>query len=239
MFAPICRHGLANFIHREATMTEFITTTRAMTVITIFVLVALAGSMISETGPANAQEDDAVVARCSQYHRFGGEPVDIAKTADLSRVLARAHWGYNAQGNFCYLTLDGQATRLLRENAGRLPDPVTVSADRSAVERCSEFHRFGGEPVDIVKTADLSRVLARAHWGYNAQGNFCYLRLDDAATSLLQDLAQQAVDEALTDEEVASIVQDSRSRHLQAVSPDPSLREPCEQASAPDRKSVV
>ena len=46
--------------------------------------------------------------RCFEHHKFGENPVDVAKTADRQTVLARLSWGYHdAIG--CYLTLDDTA----------------------------------------------------------------------------------------------------------------------------------
>ena len=154
--------------------------------ISLLVGVFAAGLALSSTATANAQVNGDAVARCSSYHRFGGQPVDIVKTADLSRVLAQAHWGYNSQAGICYLTLDNQAQDILRANADSLPNPVTAPINSRATERCSQHHRFGNQPVDIVKTADLSRVLAKAVWEYSSQGGFCYLTLDAATTAVLR-----------------------------------------------------
>ncbi|WP_419846514.1 hypothetical protein [Candidatus Poriferisocius sp.] len=58
--------------------------------------------------------DPGAAARCSGHHGFGAEPVDIAKTADKSVVLAQVYWGYSAQHGICYLVLDDAALGVLR-----------------------------------------------------------------------------------------------------------------------------
>ena len=137
--------------------------------------------------PAAAQPDPEATALCSGHHGFGAQPVDIAKTADGTRVLARVQWGYSAPGGFCYLVLDADAVDTLRANARQLSDPSPVNADPQAAARCSQHHGFGAEPVDVAKTADRTRVLARVQWGYSAPGGFCYLTLNPAATQTLRN----------------------------------------------------
>ena len=49
---------------------------------------------------------------CFERHRFGAQPVDVAKTADGRTVLARLSWGYHdAIG--CFLVLDNSALATL------------------------------------------------------------------------------------------------------------------------------
>ena len=150
------------------------------------VLLVVAGLGLAMAAPAGAQVDSSAAARCSGHHGFGAEPVDVAKTADNSVVLAKARWGYSAQHGICYLVLDDAAVQVLRDNADRMPDPM-LGPDPSAAARCSGHHGFGAEPVDVAKTADNSVVLAKAYWGYSAQHGICYLVLDDAALSVLRD----------------------------------------------------
>ena len=80
--------------------------------------VTLDFQMVSAFAPDAEEdvEDDAdasIAARCFASHKFGAEPVDVAKTADRQTVLAQLSWGYHdAIG--CYLTLDEAATTALR-----------------------------------------------------------------------------------------------------------------------------
>ncbi len=60
------------------------------------------------------QTDDS--RRCFEHHRFGEEPVDVAKTADGQTVLARLSWGFHDSIN-CFLALDSAATDTLRDAA--------------------------------------------------------------------------------------------------------------------------
>lgn len=160
------------------------------------VMGAMAGTpSVSAHGPGDWHQavahqsaaQPSAAQRCSEYHKFGGQPVDVAKSADNSRVLARVLWGYSAEWGFCYLVLDDSATETLRASAGQLADPSPDDADPAAAARCSRHHRFGGQPVDVAKTADNSRTLAQAHWNYNAQHNICYLTLNPAATEALRN----------------------------------------------------
>ena len=172
--------------------------TKAAVVLAAWALVmgAMAGTpSVSAHGPGDWHQavayqsaaQPSAAQRCSEYHKFGGQPVDVAKSADNSRVLARVLWGYSAEWGFCYLVLDDSATETLRASAGQLADPSPDDADPAAAARCSRHHRFGGQPVDVAKTADNSRTLAQAHWNYNAQHNICYLTLNPAATEALRN----------------------------------------------------
>lgn len=53
--------------------------------------------------------------RCFEHHRFGAEPVDVAKTADRQTVLARLSWGFDS--GICFLALDSAAIDTLRAAA--------------------------------------------------------------------------------------------------------------------------
>ena len=64
--------------------------------------------------PENLPQGQTEASRhCSTHHRFGAEPVDVAKTADNQTVLARLSWGFNSSIG-CYLVLDPAATNTLR-----------------------------------------------------------------------------------------------------------------------------
>ena len=137
---------------------------------------------------------DAVADRCFASHRFGQQPVDVAKTADGSEVLAQVRWGYHDSFG-CYLVLNDAATSVLRAR-GRAPSfAESVSEDPS--DRCFASHRFGQQPVDVAKTADGSEVLAQVRWGYHDSFG-CYLVLDDAAVKSLREahLESEATDAA-------------------------------------------
>ncbi len=136
----------------------------------------------SEITPEAAQS-------CSQHHGFGAAPVDIAKTEDLSEVLAQAQWGYNAQIGICYLVLDEGALAILRGHSGEIPDTPGSRGDQASAERCSQHHGFGAAPVDVAKTDDLSKVLAQVYWQFNSQTGICNLVLDDLAVDLLRSEA--------------------------------------------------
>ena len=93
---------------------------RPLAILATFALVAVLS--VIEAAPAPAQPDPDAAALCSQHHGFGAQPVDVAKTADGTRVLAQVQWGYSAPGGFCYLVLDDDAVDTLRANAHQLPD---------------------------------------------------------------------------------------------------------------------
>ena len=70
---------------------------------------ASAGTDDDETTP----EEDDTAQRCIAVHKFGAQPVDVAKSADRQPVLARLSWGYHETIG-CYLALDEAATAALR-----------------------------------------------------------------------------------------------------------------------------
>ncbi len=143
----------------------------------------LSGVVAVAAGPAAAQSDtqQSVAQRCFEHHKFGAQPVDVAKTADGPTVLAQTSWNWHdAIG--CYLTLDDTALAVLRT----APTPQSLpDGETEASKRCFEHHQFGQRPVDVAKSADRQTVLARLSWGYHdAIG--CYLVLDDTALTTLR-----------------------------------------------------
>lgn len=71
---------------------------------------------------------DEAADRCFGFHRFGQGPVDVAKSADGSEVLAQGRWGYHDSIG-CYLVLDDGAVGALRAGASAVaPQPTPVSA---------------------------------------------------------------------------------------------------------------
>jgi pimeloyl-ACP methyl ester carboxylesterase len=152
-------------------------------------VVALALLAASVLVAVSAQEataqsaDQSAAERCSEFHLFGAEPVDVAKTADGKTVLAQVRWGFH--DGICFLTLDDDALAALRA-AGPSPSLPTGETDDS--RRCFKHHRFGAEPVDVAKTADGQTVLFRVSWGWN--GSICFLALDSAAINTLRTAEQ-------------------------------------------------
>ena len=149
----------------------------------------LSGIAAVAAGPAAAQGDaqQSVAQRCFEHHRFGAEPVDVAKSADGQTVLAQTSWNWHdAIG--CYLTLDDTALAVLRAAPAPqgLPD-----AETEASRRCFGHHQFGQRPVDVAKSADRQTVLARLSWGYHDTIG-CYLVLDDTALAALRANAAAA-----------------------------------------------
>ncbi|WP_419925279.1 fibronectin type III domain-containing protein [Candidatus Poriferisocius sp.] len=151
------------------------------------VMLAASVLVVAGTPAATAQPDSAgqsAAERCSAFHLFGAEPVDVAKTADGQTVLAQVSWGWD-ESIGCYLALGGDAVAALRA-AGRtesLPQGQTAAS-----MRCFEHHRFGAEPVDAAKTADGQTVLARLSWGWD-ESIGCYLALDSTAVATLRAAA--------------------------------------------------
>ena len=143
----------------------------------------LSGVVAVAASPVVAQvgAEQSVAQRCFEHHRFGAQPVDVAKTVDGQTVLAQTSWNWHdAIG--CYLTLDDNALSVLR--AAPAPQGLPDAATEASM-RCFEHHQFGQRPVDVAKSADRQTVLARLSWGYHdAIG--CYLVLDDTALSTLR-----------------------------------------------------
>ena len=142
--------------------------------------------MLAAVAPAAAQSDasesevDASQV-CSEHHKFGAQPVDVAKTPDGAIVLAQIVWNWHDSIG-CYLTLDEAATAVLRE---ALP-PTSLPSGKTAASRlCSEHHEFGENPVDVAKAADGAAVLARLVWNWHDSIG-CYLTLDAEALETLQ-----------------------------------------------------
>ena len=148
-------------------------------------VVVLAGLVLSAsvvaTAPSMVSADEGVVQRCFGFHRFGAEPVDVAKTADGQTVLAQVDWGWHDSIG-CYLVLDDHAVTALR--AAPLPQSLP-QGQTDVSKRCFAFHKFGAEPVDVAKTADGQTVLARLSWGWHDSIG-CYLVLDDTALGVLR-----------------------------------------------------
>ena len=143
-------------------------------------------AVLAAVAPAAAQSDasefevDASQV-CSEHHKFGVQPVDVAKTADGTIVLAQIAWNWHDSIG-CYLTLDEGATAVLRE---ALP-PATLPSEKTAASQlCSQHHGFGVNPVDVAKAADGAAVLARLVWNWHDSIG-CYLTLDTEALETLQ-----------------------------------------------------
>ena len=144
-------------------------------------------SAATSRSPASQPATD-VAQRCFEHHKFGAQPVDVAKTADGQAVLAQTTWNWHDSIG-CYLTLDDEALSVLR--AAPAPQDLP-SAPTGASRQCFEYHRFGENPVDVAKTADRQTVIARLSWGYHGTIG-CYLVLDDSALATLQAAAQVAL----------------------------------------------
>ena len=126
-------------------------------------------------------EQESPADRCFAVHKFGAQPVDVAKTANRETVLAQLSWGFH-ESIGCYLTLDEAALGVLQA----APAPVSFpAADPAASQQCFEAHKFGAQPVDVAKSADRQTVLAQVRWGFH-QSIGCYLTLDTTATAALR-----------------------------------------------------
>ena len=125
--------------------------------------------------------DEGAAGRCSAFHKFGAEPVDVAKTADGGTVVAQAVWQWHDSIG-CYLVLADAAVTALRA-AG--PPASLPQGQTNASRTCSAHHKFGAEPVDVAKTADGQEVLARLSWGRHSSIG-CYLVLNDTAVTSLR-----------------------------------------------------
>ena len=145
------------------------------------VLVATGLAFANAQGATAQSADQSAAERCSEFHLFGAEPVDVAKSGDGQTVLAQVSWGYHGSIG-CYLTLDDDAVDALRA-AG--PPTSLPQGQTDDSRRCFEHHRFGEEPVDVAKTTDGQTVLARLSWGYHDSIS-CFLALDSAAINTLR-----------------------------------------------------
>ncbi|WP_419847194.1 hypothetical protein [Candidatus Poriferisocius sp.] len=135
-----------------------------------------------ETAPEETTpEEDDTAQRCFDHHKFGAQPVDVAKSADRQTVLAQVRWGFHETIG-CYLTLDPAALQTLRAAPAPLGFPA---GDPSAARQCSAVHKFGAQPVDVAKSADRQTVLAQVRWGFHETIG-CYLTLDPAAIAALR-----------------------------------------------------
>ena len=68
--------------------------------------------------------DPGAARQCSEIHKFGAQPVDVAKIAGSETVLAQVRWGFH-ESIGCFLALDAASTAVLRANAAStttLPD---------------------------------------------------------------------------------------------------------------------
>lgn len=144
-------------------------------------LLGVAAVPAAAQGDAGGGEEPSAAQRCFEHHRFGAEPVDVAKSVDGETVLAQVGWGWH-EAIGCYLALDDEAVAVLRA----APAPQSLpEAPTDASRRCFEHHQFGERPVDVVKSADRQSVLARLSWGYHDSIG-CYLTLDDTALATLR-----------------------------------------------------
>ena len=141
---------------------------------------ALVLGTVAAVPPAVAAQESAAQV-CSAHHKFGAQPVDVAKTIDGQQVLAQVSWGHHPSIG-CYLVLNDEAVAALRA-AG--PPPSLPQGQTDASRTCSAHHKFGAEPVDVAKTADGQAVLARLSWGHHPNIG-CYLVLNDTATTTLR-----------------------------------------------------
>ena len=135
----------------------------------------------TETDDETASEEETPAERCFAVHKFGAQPVDVAKTADRETVLAQLSWGFH-ESIGCYLTLDEAALGVLQA----APAPAGFpAADPAVSQQCFDVHKFGAQPVDVAKTPDRQTVLAQVRWGFH-QSIGCYLTLDTTATAALR-----------------------------------------------------
>ena len=135
------------------------------------------GSEDDDTQP----EEESPADRCFAVHKFGAQPVDVAKTADRQTVLAQLSWGFH-ESIGCFLTLDEAALGVLQA----APAPAGFpAADPAVSQQCFDVHKFGAQPVDVAKSADRQTVLAQVRWGFH-QSIGCYLTLDTTATAALR-----------------------------------------------------
>ena len=138
-------------------------------------------AMATAAVSAEAHADERAAALCSEHHKFGAQPVDVAKTTDGQTILAQVSWGHHPSIG-CYLVLNDDAAAALRA-AG---PPLSLPRGHTDASRtCSAHHKFGAEPVDVAKTTDGQTVLARLSWGHHPTIG-CYLTLDDTALTTLR-----------------------------------------------------
>ena len=162
---------------------------RAAPIVALIVLSVVVMALPAVGQGPSGSGDQAVAAYCFERVGFGQEPVPVAKTADLSQVLADVRWGYHPAIG-CYLVIDDHSQSVLRASTADLSLDQPTAAGQATAEYCyATAARFGRMPVDIAKTADHSRVLAQVKWGLNDSIG-CYLVLNDNALSALQAAGQ-------------------------------------------------
>ncbi len=91
----------------------------------VAVVIASLGAVTAVPASQSAAQDGpepSAAERCFQHHKFGAQPVDVAKSSDGQTVLAQVSWGYHETIG-CYLTLDDEALATLRANAQSEPTP--------------------------------------------------------------------------------------------------------------------
>ena len=94
----------------------------------VLAAMALMLATVAAVPPAAAAQDSAAQV-CSGHHKFGAEPVDVAKTADGQAVLARLSWGHHPSIGCC-LVLDNTAlTTLQTPTDDQTPDDTTDDTD--------------------------------------------------------------------------------------------------------------
>ncbi|WP_420435575.1 fibronectin type III domain-containing protein [Candidatus Poriferisocius sp.] len=97
------------------------------------------------------QTDDS--RRCFEHHRFGEEPVDVAKTADGQTVLARLSWGFHDSIG-CFLALDSAATNTLRAVPPGAPGNISATAgDGQITATWTAPASDGGSPITVYTLA--------------------------------------------------------------------------------------
>ena len=114
-------------------------------VVSVLVGAAFIGGGLAYAAMDTSTTEKAAQA-CYEHHEFGAEPVDVAKTSDGAEVLAQVSWGANDYG-WCYLVLDRQATKVLRDHAsGSLtyptptPEPTPSPAEQKIIDNYPDFY---------------------------------------------------------------------------------------------------
>ena len=134
-----------------------------------------------DTGDDQTEPEEDAATRCFAKHEFGAQPVDVAKSADKTTVLAQLSWGFH-ESIGCFLTIDEAALATLQAAPAPLGFP---SGNAQIAQQCFAKHEFGAQPVDVAKSADKTTVLAQVRWGFH-ESIGCFLTLDDASIAALR-----------------------------------------------------
>ena len=148
---------------------------------TVLPVVVVTSGIVSAdaTWSVAASQETTAAQRCFEHHRFGAQPVDIAKSADGQTVLARGQSGWHDSIG-CYLTLDDTALTTLRASyaPGMGFTSVTAGASHSCGIRTDQIFDCWGRDSAGQSGAPYGIFTAIAAGGSHS----CEIRTDEPVT---------------------------------------------------------